>query len=70
MIGHSEAAAVRVPEDDVASCLVIDLIADVGEYFHCFLSGTDWKLAHVGTSTISSVIGGGMGSPCFLRLAR
>ncbi len=34
------------------------------------LRRADGQPAHAGISTISSLMGGGMGSPCFLRLAR
>src|SRR5713226_8526547 len=34
------------------------------------LAGANGQAAHAGISTISSLMGGGTGSPCFLRLAR
>ena len=70
MIGHGQPTPIRMSQNDVASRLVVDLITEPAESLDGLLTGADRQVAHVGTSTISSVMGGGIGSPCFLRLAR
>jgi hypothetical protein len=54
----------------VAARLMVGLIADFAKCFHGVPAGEDRETAHRLTSTISSVIGGGTGSPCFRRLSR
>ena len=60
----------EVPQDQVAAGLMIQLVSELPKRAQCLLSGADRQTAHVATSTTSSVIGSGTGSPCFLRLAR
>ena len=57
-------------QDDVAAGLMVDLVSHFLEHADSVLAGADGQAAHADTSTTSSVIGGGIGSLCFLRLAR
>lgn len=72
MEGDGEAAVGRVlvAENDVAAGLAIEAIADAGEGFDCFAAGERRELHPTGTSTISSWMPGGIGSPWCLRLSR
>ena len=70
MIGHSESAHLRVAQDDVAAGLMIYRVAHFLEGADGLLPGANGQAAHAGISTISSLMGDGTGSPCFLRLAR
>src|SRR5579859_2620165 len=54
----------------MAAGLMVHLIAQLLKCAYGVLAGANWQAAHAGISTISSLIGGGTGSPCFLRLAR
>jgi hypothetical protein len=54
----------------VATCLTIFAVADLGECSHSLSAGDDRESRHIAISTISSPIGGGIGSLCFFRLSR
>ena len=70
MIGYGEPTPVGMSKNNMTARLMVDSIAEPTKGFYGFLAGTNRQIAHVETSTISSVIGGGIGSPCCLRLAR
>lgn len=70
VIRHGQPAARSVAKNDIAAGLVIHDVTDALERLDRVRAGTDGQAAHAGISTISSVIPGGIGSPCFLRLAR
>ena len=59
-----------VPEDDMTAGLVVFLVAQFAECLDRRAAGQDRESAQTGTSTSSSVMAGGIGSPCFARLAR
>src|SRR5213593_3964757 len=59
-----------MPQDHVAGGLVIDFVTEPLKRPHRVAARAGRKPAHGETSTNSSVIGGGIGSPCFFRLAR
>jgi len=59
-----------VSQNLVAPGLVVNLVAQLGEDADGILTGDDRESAHTATSTTSSTIGGGIGSPCLARLAR
>ncbi len=64
-------AAIRrvlVSQDYVTSSLVIEFVADSCKRFDYGLTRKDGQFAHM--SITSSVMGGGTGSLCFLRLSR
>lgn len=70
MIGHGQTAARSVSKDDVAAGWMVHRVAGAPESLDRVRAGTHGQAAHTGTSTISSVMAAGIGSPCFLRLAR
>ena len=70
VIGHRQSATRSVAQDDVAAGLMVHRVADAAESLDRVCARTDGKAAHAGISTISSVMPRGIGSPCFLRLAR
>src|SRR6266511_2115093 len=70
MIGNSQTPTRWMPQDDVAASLVVHFVTEFSESFDRVCTGTDRQAVHTGTSTISSVMPPGIGSPCFLRLAR
>jgi hypothetical protein len=57
-------------QDQVTARLVIKFVADLLECSSKHLPRNTGKFAQMLTSTNSSSIDGGMGSPCFLRLSR
>ena len=57
-------------KDDVAARLVIYDVPDLLERPDRILVRDRWELAHVGTSTVSSQMDGGIGSLCLRRLSR
>ena len=71
MIRDDDAAVGRVPvpEDHVAATLAVERVAERTERFHDRAAGDGGALPHAQTSTSSSVIGGGTGSPCSSRLS-
>lgn len=71
MIRDDDAAVGRVPvpEDHVAATLAVERVAERTERFHDRAAGDGGELPHAQTSTSSSVIGGGTGSPCSSRLS-
>jgi hypothetical protein len=70
VIGHGQAAARRVTDNNVAAGLMILGVTDFAKALDGVRARTHRKATHTLTSTMASVMGGGMGSPCFLRLAR
>jgi len=72
MIGNYEAAMGRVTatKNDVASALPITLVTELFERPNHRAGGDARKLAQTATSTSSSLILGGIGSPRSLRLSR
>lgn len=58
------------PQDDVATGLVVFFVAQLAECLDCRAARQDGKPAQARTSTSSSLMAGGIGSPCFARLAR
>lgn len=64
MIGHDQASMrpLRMPEDDVASPLMIDLVSKTLEGADCLRTRDTGEATHTATSTTSSSIGGGIGS--------
>lgn len=65
MIWHRESSEWFVGEsqDDVTSSLTIKLLADLIQSFDDFAAGHCGQFAHWSTSTTSSEIDGGIGSP-------
>lgn len=61
--------ALGLSQDDVAAGLVIDGIAAPAKGLDGFLPRAHRQTIHGRTSTISSVMGSGTGSPCFSKLA-
>lgn len=61
---------VDVTQNNVAARLVIYLVADLLKDPDRLLTRNAWQPARASTSMTSSDMGGGIGSPCFLRLAR
>ncbi len=57
-------------QNNMAPCLVINLVPNLAKGFHSLFSRNQRRLLQKATSTISSSIGGGIGSLCFLRLSR
>src|SRR5437762_13923802 len=70
MIWHREPAHLRMAQDNVAAGLMIHLVTQLFKSANSILAGANGQAAHAGISTISSLMGGGTGSLCFLRLAR
>src|SRR5207244_12272274 len=70
MIGHCEPPHLSMAQNDMTSSFVVELIADLFKGADGFIARTHGQAAHAEISTISSLMGGGTGSPCFLRLAR
>src|SRR3989304_9743154 len=64
VVRDSRAAGGRVlaAEDDVATGLTIFAVADLDECSHRLSAGDDREPRHIAISTISSLIGGGIGS--------
>ena len=70
MVGDCQPTTGRMAKDDVAAGLMIHFVGDLAKGAHGVRARTDWQAAHTETSTISSVIPPGIGSPCFSRLWR
>lgn len=72
VVGHREAAVrgLAVPQNDVAAGLVVNFVAELPERADSGPAGDDREPGQTATSTISSVMAGGTGSPCLARLAR
>src|SRR3712207_4113362 len=72
VVGHGDASVGWrcSSENDVAATPPILFMPDFLQCFHHLASGDTRQGAHTLTSTTSSVIGGGMGSPCASRLSR
>jgi len=72
VIGNSNAAIWRanLPKNYMASALTIYKITCFAEGFNYCFSGNHRQRAQIETSTISSVIEGGTGSPCASKLSR
>ena len=60
----------RVPKNDVASGLMVDRVAHLLKRLDRGPAGRYREPGHTATSTISSDMDGGTGSPCLARLAR
>lgn len=69
MVRYGQTALVGMTHNDVAAGLMVHHLPQLAEGLDGISSGTDWQVAHYPTSTISSVMGRGIGSPCFLRLS-
>lgn len=59
-----------MPKDDVVASLAVYFISESREGSHGASAGERGEFAQADTSTNSSEIGGGMGSPCASRLSR
>lgn len=72
VVGHSDATKRRedLPENHVAALLMVELVPDLTENFGEFAARKRRQMIQADTSTISSEMGGGTGSPCFARLSR
>ena len=70
VVGNSETTTRRVTENEVTAGLMVNRVANLAEGFDRIRARATRKTAHRATSTMASVMGAGMGSPCFLRLAR
>ncbi len=57
-------------ENDVASGLVVLFVANLRKRPNGFATGYNRQLAQRATSTVSSQMVGGIGSPCFFKLSR
>ncbi len=57
-------------ENDMTSRLMVHRVPEAREGANCILPGHNRQLRQSWTSTTSSVIAGGIGSACFLRLVR
>ena len=57
-------------QDDVTASLMINTIAGFGESPAKLVSRNQGQSSQMATSTISSSIGGGIGSLCFCRLSK
>jgi len=68
--GQAPVRGILVAEDDVATGLTIFAVADLGECSQRLSAGDDRETRYIAISTISSLIGGGIGSLCFFRLSR
>src|SRR2546428_479974 len=70
MIGNCDSAVWRicVANHDVGASLLVPSVSGLAECLHDFSPGKQWK-AHTVTSTNSSEMEGGTGSPCFWRLS-
>jgi len=60
---------IAVPKNNVASALTVALVAQLLECPDCLAGGDARQLAQTATSTSSSLIAGGIGSPRSLRLS-
>jgi hypothetical protein len=54
---------------NVTAALVVEDIADFGKRLHNFPPRYNRQMAHTSTSTTSSEIAGGIGSPCCCKLS-
>jgi hypothetical protein len=65
MLGDHQATVRRagLAEDHVAAPLAVELVADFGERLDCPPPGDLGQTTQPTTSTTSSVMGGGIGSP-------
>jgi hypothetical protein len=70
MVRNRESSAGRVPENDVATRLMIKGVPDFAESSDGVRASTNRETAHTETSMTASVIGAGIGSPCFFKLSR
>jgi hypothetical protein len=72
MVRNGKAAMrrLRMPEDNMAAALAIDFIPEPPEGGDGFSARDPRKDAHKATSTTSSEMDGGMGSPRSCRLSR
>jgi hypothetical protein len=68
--GQATVWRVSVAENDVAAGLTIFAVADLEECSHCLATRDDRETRQIAISTVSSLIGGGIGSPCVFRLRR
>ena len=57
-------------KNDVAARLVVNDVTDLFKGPNRLSAGSHRQLAHVGISTVSSQIDGGIGSLCLRRLSR
>jgi hypothetical protein len=60
----------RMSHYDMAAGLVVDLIAEFAQGLGHVATGNHRQSAQTATSTTSSVMAGGTGSPCLFRLTR
>ena len=71
VIGNGKATMRRLfmTEDDVATALTVDLVAELPERCNDLSTGDSGEDAHTATSMISSLMVGGMGSSRARRLS-
>lgn len=72
MVGDCQPPVRRVclAEDDVAPALMIEFVADLAQSLDELPARQDWEFAHTLTSTISSEMEGGTGSPWARKLSK
>jgi hypothetical protein len=61
---------IHMTQDDVAASLVIGFLSDLAQSLDDIAAGDERDLTQIETSTISSEIGGGVGSEWIFRLSR
>ena len=67
---NSPMGRVNMTQNNMAASLPIEFISDSLQRLHQLAPRNPRQIAHPATSTISSEIGGGIGSPCACRLSR
>jgi hypothetical protein len=72
MVGNCQPPVWRVclPKHNVATALMIECVADLAQSLDDLAARQDGELAHTMTSTISSEMEGGTGSPWACKLSK
>ena|ERR1043166_2455090 len=70
MVGNGESATAGMAQDHVAAGLVVEFVTQLAKSFDRVSTGANREAAHIGTSTMASVMGDGSGSECLSRLWR
>jgi hypothetical protein len=68
--GQTPVRGILMAQDEVATCLAVFAISELGECSCCLSPRDDREACHIAISTVSSPIEGGIGSSCVLRLSR
>jgi hypothetical protein len=66
--GKAPMRGIAAPEKDVAAVLLIDFVSGFSECLDCLGAGNNRQPHPPTTSMTSSIMLGGTGSPCFLKL--